>query len=264
MCEDTKLQLHCGDDFNGKSYVVAGADSGVGGRVVTELASRGAKVVAGCRTGVESGVMLDEAAQIGSVHRLDFDLSDPESCSRLVRSARETLGRVDGLFCYAGVTWASRLDECDDDHVAGLLTHNVTSTVALCRAAIQEMRLTGGGSIVLTGSPHGHVGEIDRAIYACSKSVLPTLARHIARHYAKHSIRANVLVLGWTPTEGELKFRAEQGVSELELRAMAAHVIPAGRMVEVSDVWPLVLFLLSSESAMISGSEMHATGGWFL
>ena len=91
-----------------------------------------------------------------------------------------------------------------------------------------------------------------------------TLTHHIARNYAKFGIRANIITMGWTPTEGEIALRKKQGVSESELREMASEVIPMGRMTEIEDIVPTILFLLSDQSRMVSGANLRITGGWYI
>ena len=113
------------------------------------------------------------------------------------------------------------------------------------------------------GSPHDDKGEKDRAAYACSKAALSVLVTHVAKYYAENKIRANYITMGWTPTEGELALRKEQGMSEEELRKLAAQMIPAGRMQEVEDHVPAVIYLLSDYSTMVTGSNIRITGGLF-
>jgi len=126
------------------------------------------------------------------------------------------------------------------------------------------MIFSGGGSIVLVGSPHAWKGERDRLVYACSKGALLTLNNHIAQHYAEYGIRSNIITMGWTPTDGELVLRSSQGISADQLRSKASKIIPAGRMTEIEDIVPGILYLLSDDSKMVSGSNLRVTGGWYI
>jgi len=141
---------------------------------------------------------------------------------------------------------------------------NFRAAFFCCQSAIHYMRLNGGGSIVLTGSAHAWGGQKDRAAYACSKGVLLTLMEHIARNYASEHIRCNYLTLGWTPTEGEVSFRAEQGMTEAQLRVNAARVLPMGRMMERNDYVEGIVYLLSDASAMMTGSIFRITAGEYI
>lgn len=120
------------------------------------------------------------------------------------------------------------------------------------------------GSIIFFGSAHMDHGQEDRAPYALTKSTLYTLSNHIARHYAKYGIRSNYLVMGWTNTEGEVELRKSEGMSEDELKEEAAAIIPMGRMLNTYDPIPAVMYLISDDSSMATGSIIRVTGGEFI
>ena len=251
--------------LTGKVIVVSGGTKGVGRTMVEEYARAGAKVVFGGRDEQAAQKALHIIRTYGSDGRfVNTELEDVTSCKRLFDTAADSFGRVDGFFNYAGVTPVSPLDSCDPDTFNKVMNINFRAAFFCCQHAINEMRKTGGGSIVLTGSPHAWGGEKDRAAYACSKGVLITLMEHIAKNYAEEQIRCNYLALGWTPTDGEVALRLAQGSTEAELRKEASKVIPMGRMNEKSDYVGLLLHFMSDESAMITGSIIQATGGYFI
>ena len=126
------------------------------------------------------------------------------------------------------------------------------------------MRLTGGGSIVLTGSAHGWGGQKDRAAYAMTKGVLRILNEHIAHQYAVEKIRCNYFTLGWTPTEGEMSLRQSLGESETKLRERAAAILPMGRMCEIEDYMEALVYLMSDASSMMTGSVLRITAGEYI
>lgn len=251
--------------LSGKVIVVSGGTKGVGRTMVEEYAKAGANVVFGGRDEQAGQKALNIIRTYGAKGRfVKTELEDVTSCSRLFDAAEETFGKVDGFFNYAGITPVSPLDTCDVDTFNQVMNVNFRAAFFCCQQAIQKMRKTGGGSIVLTGSPHAWGGEKDRAAYACSKGVLITLMEHIAKNYAEEHIRCNYLTLGWTPTDGEVALRISQGSTEAELRREASKVIPMGRMNEKSDYVELLLLLMSDDSSMITGSVLQATGGFFI
>ena len=120
------------------------------------------------------------------------------------------------------------------------------------------------GSIVFIGSAHAWRGEPDRLPYALTKGGLLTLLEHLAFYYSSSGIRTNHVVMGWTPTEGELNLRSEEGMGLQELEAKASKIIPMGRMIESEDIVPVILYLLNSASEMVSGSNIRITGGQYI
>ena len=248
-----------------KVIVISGGTKGVG-RAMAEVCGReGAKVVIGGR---------DEAAAKEAIRTIRVfeseamfvytDLHNVEDCKKLFDEGFECFGRIDGFFNYAGITPVSPLDTCDPQTFDDVMNVNFRAAFFCCQQAIKYMRMSGGGSIVLTGSAHAWGGQKDRAAYACSKGVLRILNEHIAHQYASENIRCNYLTLGWTPTEGEVALRESQGESEAELRRRAAGTLPMGRMCERSDYTEAIIYMLSDASAMMTGSTFRVTAGEYI
>lgn len=251
--------------LDGKVIVISGGTKGVGRTVAEEFGKAGAKVVIGGRD-IEAG---RKAIQIIKTYGSDAifvktDVRNVDECRNLFDQAYQKFGKIDGFFNYAGVTPVSPLDSCNQEVFDQIMETNFRGAFFCCQQAVKYMKENGGGSIVLTGSPHAWGGEKDRAAYACSKGVLLTLMEHIAKNYGEDRIRCNYLALGWTPTDGEVALRVSQGQSEAELRKEAAKVIPMGRMNEKNDYVGILIYLMSDESCMMSGSTLLATGGWWI
>lgn len=252
-------------ELKNKTIVVSGGTKGVGKAVVLACAKQGARVVIGGR---DEGAAQDILAQFGGFSGegvfVKTDLRKTNDCKQLFDIASDRFGRIDGFFNYAGLTTAASLLECNENDFNAIFDVNIRAAMFCCKHAIQHMKESGGGSIVLTGSPHAWAGDSDRVAYACSKGALLTLTNHIAQHYAEFGIRANHITMGWTPTEGEIALRRTQGMSPEELRALASSIVPAGRMTEVGDIVPGILYLLSDDSTMVSGANLRITGGMFI
>lgn len=251
--------------LSNKVIVISGGTKGVG-RAFAEVAGReGAKVVIGGRDEKAGKETVRNIKTFGSegmfVH---CDLLKVEDCKSLFDEAYEKYGRIDGFFNYAGVTPVSPLDSCDEDTFDWVMDVNFKAAFFCCQQAVKYMRRNGGGSIVLTGSAHAWGGQKDRAAYACSKGVLRILTEHIAHQDAGEQIRGNYLTLGWTPTEGEVELRRSQGESEAELRRRASRILPMGRMCERSDYMEGLIYLMSDESAMMTGSTFRLTAGEYI
>ncbi len=248
-----------------KVIVISGGTKGVGRTAAEEFAREGAKVVIGGRDEESAQKSLRLIRTFGSDGIFTHcDLRKVEDCRHMFDAAYERFGRIDGFFNYAGVTPVSPLDTCDEETFDWVMDVNFKAAFFCCQQAIRYMRLSGGGSIVLTGSAHAWGGQKDRAAYACSKGVLRTLMEHIAHQYASEQIRCNYLTLGWTPTEGEVSLRNSQGETEAELRRRAAAILPMGRMCERTDYVGALVYLMSDESAMMTGSTFRITAGEYI
>lgn len=251
--------------LKGKVIVISGGTKGVG-RAFAEVAGQeGAKVVIGGRDEKAAKETIRNIRTYGSeglfVH---CDLLKVDDCKNLFDEAYAKFGRIDGFFNYAGVTPVSPLDTCDESTFDWVMNVNFKAAFFCCQQAIKYMRLSGGGSIVLTGSAHAWGGQKDRAAYACSKGVLRILMEHIAHQYATEHIRCNYFTLGWTPTEGEVALRKSQGETEAELRKRAGTILPMGRMCERNDYMEGLIYLMSDASSMMTGSTFRVTAGEYI
>lgn len=254
--EDMNLSLR------NKVIVISGGTKGVGRQAALKAAMLGADVIISGRDGKSAQLIEDEAKNYpGSVTFKKTDLHNVKEIELLFEFVNEKFGKLDGFVNYAGVTPAATLVDCSEDLYDEVFSIDIKAAFFCCQNAIKLMQRSGGGSIVLVGSTHHRRGNKDRTAYACAKGALFTLSNHIARHYACDKIRCNYLVMGWTPTDGELALRKSQGISESELREEASKAIPLGRMTEASDIVPGIIYLLSDYSYMLTGAEFTLNGG---
>lgn len=248
--------------LEGKVITISGGTSGVGKAAAEAFANEGAIVVIGGRNHEKADEIIKKIKENGGEALfIPTELRKVEECKQLISQTVDHYGKIDGFFNYAGVTPISPLDSCDEDTFNDVMNINFRACFFCCQEAINQMRKTGGGSIVLTGSMHAWGGEKDRAAYACSKGTLLTLMEHMAHNYAEEQIRCNYLALGWLPTEGELALRSQYGEDEEHLRKRAATFIPMGRMQEASDYIEILIYLMSDESKMMTGSTLTVAGG---
>lgn len=118
-----------------------------------------------------------------------------------------------------------------------------------------------GGSIVTVGSVLAFSPESPRFsthAYATAKGGLWSMTRSIASYYAPHKIRANYLAPGLVRTP--MTRRAQSDPELLEFTATKQPLL--GRMAEAEEVARAAWFLLSAESAAITGATLTVDGGW--
>lgn len=246
-----------------KVIVISGGTKGIGRGIAIEAARQGARVVIGGRDEAAAQEIIEIIKkENGEAVFIPVDLKKISDCERLFDEAVSHYGKIDGFVNYAGVTSPASVTECDEQTFDNIFDVNIKAAFFCIQNAIKYMDKT-GGSIVVFGSPHDDKGEKDRAAYACSKAALSVLVTHVAKYYAQDQIRINYITTGWTPTEGEVSLRKQQGTSEEELRKIAAEIVPAGRMQEVEDHVPAVMYLLSDYSLMVTGANIRITGGLY-
>ena len=125
------------------------------------------------------------------------------------------------------------------------------------RAAISEMKKSGGGSIVNISSISGIVGQSDiQPVYNASKGAVRIFTKSAAIQYAKEGIRVNSVHPGAidTPMAGDR-------LNDPGLQRQANERTPLGRTAHPDEGAYGAVFLASDESSFMTGSELVIDGG---
>ncbi|MBN4057991.1 SDR family oxidoreductase [Olleya sp. AH-315-K02] len=247
-----------------KTVMILGGTKGVGNEILKSCLKKGYNV-SFCGRNPDEGNEVIQALQ--AEKKLYFHEIDLNTISEIENFFSQTIRRferIDALVLYSGITPVSSIVETEEDVYDSVFNVNLKAPFFLIKHVLKSMMKFKAGSIVFFGSPHMDYGMKDRAAYALTKSTLYTLSTHIAHHYAKYGIRSNYVVMGWTNTEGEIELRAKEGISEEELKNKALNTIPMGRMLNSFDPVPAVMYFISDESAMTTGSLIRITGGEYI
>ena len=175
----------------------------------------------------------------------------PDHWRELGRGSPETYGRLHGLVNNAGIPFRARLQElelADWDRVIGI---NLTGTLLGIQTVAPLM--PAGGSIVNVSSIAGLSGYY-AAAYTVSKWGVRGLSRVASLELGDRGIRVNTVLPGYIET-------AMTASAPEWFRDANIEQTPLGRTGTPEEVAPLVVFLISDESAFISGAEIVVDGG---
>ncbi len=224
--------------------MVTGAARGQGAAEARALADAGATVVA---TDV---LPFDDADGQGVVQR-PLDVTDAAGWGELADWLRGAYGRVDALVNNAGIASRGRLPHVDLDSWRRTFEVNVTGPLLGIQALVPLMPV--GSSIVNVCSVAALSGHV-AAAYTASKWALRGLSRTASLELGARGIRVNAVMPGLIETP--LMESASPA-----FRGAALAEIPLGRTGSVADIAPLMVFLVSDESAYLSGAEIAVDGG---
>jgi 3-oxoacyl-[acyl-carrier protein] reductase len=110
------------------------------------------------------------------------------------------------------------------------------------------------GRIINISSIIGSRGYTGLAAYAASKAGLDGATRALAREVGRRGITVNSVAPGYLETEMSASLEGGQ-------RSQIVRRTPLGRLGTVSDVTPVVRFLLSDEAGYITGQTILIDGG---
>jgi NAD(P)-dependent dehydrogenase (short-subunit alcohol dehydrogenase family) len=231
------------------------------------LASEGAAVAIGdVNVPGATDVAKSIEAEGGKAVAVEMDLTDESSVRDLVELTVSRFGGVDVLDNNAADTspaaMAGDLDVVTTDLALWdrIFAVNLRGFALTCRYAIPAMLERGGGAIVNIASGSGLSGEPDHVAYGCSKAGVIQLARHVAVRWGKEGIRCNAIAPGLVVTDkvAALGETFQQFADTIRARVLTPRVgAPA-------DLAAAVAFLLSDDSAYISGQVLSVDGGMFV
>ncbi len=239
----------------GRRGVVTGAGSGIGKAVVNRLLREGADVLAVDING-------DSLAELKGRHceTLAADLTDPAVRAKVA----EWADGGDYLVNSAGVVLIKPIFELTVEDWRRVQTINAEATFFLCQKI--GPRLKPGGPIVnLSSSSAKLATTIEVAAYAASKTTILSITRSFAYALAARPVRVNAILPGIVDTpmqEAVLdKVAPMRGTTADEWRTARNKLVPMGRGSAPDECAALIWFLLSEESAYMTGQAINFTGG---
>lgn len=252
--------------LDGKVVVVTGGTQGLGETIGREAASLGAAGLVVCGRNVEKGaaVAADVTRSGCRTVYVEADLVSVDDCRRIIRTADEEFGRVDGLVNAAADTSRGSLDSTTPELWDRLLAINTRAPFFLMQEAARVMRREKiAGSIVNVLSMSAHAGQPFLVAYSVSKGALATLTKNQAHALKADRIRVNGLNIGWMATPGEHTIQKLEGQPDDWLKD-ADERMPYGRILRPDDVSGMAVYLLSDRAYMVNGSlidlDQHVMG----
>lgn len=241
--------------FNGKVAVVTGGTSGIGLATAQKFAKEGAHVFITGRRQSE----LDSAVKLigDNVTGIQGDVSNLADLDRLFEAVKQEKGHLDILFANAGLGSFLPLGEITEEHYYNTFDVNVKGTIFTVQKAL-PLFPNNVGSIIITGSTAGSVGDPAFSVYGASKAAIRQLIRNWILDLKGTEIRVNVVSPGAIHTPAYNYLFGDEVENVLE---HAKTVIPLGRVGTSEEIANAVMFLASNESSYINGIELFVDGG---
>ena len=273
--------------LNGKVAMVTGAASkrGMGHAIAVRLAREGADVVVldkfaapkSIWPGDEGWGGLDEVvkevrAQGREALAVVADVTSGKVVDEAVAKALKKFGKIDILVHCGGIrgSMTTPIIELSEEEWRAIIDINLTGSFLISRAVAKTMIPNGEGKkIVLIGSKAATQGYAGSSGYCASKHGVLGLGRTLAAELAQYKINVNIINPGGFDTnlrDQEIIKRAKaQGISvdkavEEELKKPGLRV-PLGRLGKPEEIADLVFFLVSDQSAYITGKTIDIDGG---
>lgn len=244
--------------LNGKRIFISAAAQGIGRASARACAAEGAHVVA---TDIDADALSTLAVEDGEIECHRLDMRDGASVAGF--AARQA--PLDGLFNCAGFVHNGTILDCSEDDWDFSFDLNVKTMYHAIRAflpgMLEQAEKTGGAAILNMASMASSIkGFPNRLAYGATKAAVIGLTKGMAADYVRRGLRCNALCPGTVETPS-LRSRIAAAPDPIQAEKDFIARQPIGRLAQVSDITPLVVYLLSDESRFVTGQAVLVDGG---
>jgi 3-oxoacyl-[acyl-carrier protein] reductase len=239
--------------------------AGIGFAVAQRLLRDGAKVLIhsfspydaeqprGADAGGMDALIEELGGAPGRLAHVEADLGDPDAPRRVIEAAMNTFGAVDALVVNHAHSSNQSLETLTAEELDRAWAVNARAAVLLTQAfaASHDDARPNGRVVLLTSGQH--LGPMpDELPYAISKGAVHQMTRSLADALADRAITVNAINPGPVDT----------GWPSDEMRERLLPAFPAGRWGRSEDVAAIIGWLVSDDSAWITGQVIDAEGGF--
>lgn len=245
--------------LTGRVAVVIGGTGELCGAMAEGLAGAGAEVVLVGRNVEKGQARLDRiAAAGGKAWFYAAEATNKAELQALLAAVLARSGRVDIVVNGAGINSATPFFDIAEDEFDRIVRVNLKGVFLGCQVFGQHLVERGqGGSIINLGSMSGVVPLSRVFTYSATKGAVHNLSLNLAREWAPHRVRVNVLVPGFFPAEQNRKVLTPDRVASI-----MGHT-PAKRFGEARELIGATLLLASDGAgSFITGEELIVDGGY--
>ncbi len=242
--------------FTDKVAVVTGGNSGIGLATARAFAREGAKVAI---TGRSDATLKAAQKELGpGALVIKADMSRVQEITTAMEQIKKTFGRIDALFVNAGIGRFVPFEDVTEAFFDETMATNLKGAFFTIQKATPL--LSRGSAVVLNASINAHMGMPGSSVYGASKAAVVNLAKTLSADLLQHGVRVNVVSPGpvATPILDRMGLPEEQ---TRQLKERITEQVPLKRFGHPDEIAAAVLYLSSSESAFVVGTELVVDGG---
>jgi len=245
-----------------KVALITGSGSGIGRAMAQVFSKEGARVIVAdySEEGGQGTVDLVKAAGGEATFAL-VDVTDAGSVQRMAEAAMAVYGRVDILCNNAGVGSTDTVINTDEATWDRVFAVDVKGVFLCSKYMLPHMIAVGKGVVLNTASVAGLTGLVNRAAYCAAKGAVVTLTKAMALDHVGQGIRVNCICPGTVDTPWVAGLMNQSADPEATRQALVAR-FPMGRLAEAEEIAMGALYLVSDESAYMTGSALVIDGGF--
>ena len=241
-----------------KVYLITGANGAIGGAVAKSLDQRGAKLILVGRNAANLNDFIHSELTQSKHVAIAMDLEDVDSIADQIKSVSASFGKIDGFVHAAGLGDVRPLKMTTPSFLNKVFNVNFVSFIEIIRVINSPKVRNEALRIVGISATGAFLGNATKTAYCASKAAMNAAVRCLAKELASKNVRINTVAPGATYS------KMMDDILDLPGGAEALDKITERQFLGVckpEDIADAVLFLLSEESRMISGSCLPVDGG---
>ena len=246
--------------LEGKSVIITGAGSGIGGAASLLFTKEGAKLIAvDCTEGVQDTVQQIRKAG-GTAEAVQADAGSEKDVIAFIERALKSYGKLDALWANAGIPGGLvPLTELTVEHWEVVLRVNLIGFFLAIKHSIPHMTRQGFGSIICTASVAGLKAGAGPHPYSASKAGVISLVQTAAYSLSGTGVRINAICPGLIETgmtKPVFDRAKERGTVD-----KIGQLNPLKRAGQPHELAAMGLFLASDEASYVNGQAIPVDGG---
>ena len=197
--------------------LVTGASKGIGRVIAEQLAADGydlALVGRDTASLKEVKEAVTENPDIKAIS-IEADLSDINSCSRIVEETVKAFGGLDLLVNCAGLSHKGSFTTVTPEEWDRIFAVNARAPFFISQAALPYLKRSEKPIVINVASVVGFKGYADQSVYSSSKHALTGFTKVFAKEVQPFGIRVHLISPGGVATEMVKKMRPDINADEL-------------------------------------------------
>lgn len=239
--------------FKDRTYLITGANSGIGKCVSETLINSGAKLFMVDRDVDYLDILCNKSTESAF---MQFDLNNPDEVDVIFEKAKSQGFVFDGMVYCAGISPLMTLKDLNLNLLQTTFNINVVSFVAMLKFFMDEQYTNASSSIVGISSNASVLGGNRQYAYSASKSAMNLVVKSCVKELAQRKTRINTIMPSTTNTEMVAKLRQQSDAIDANVK----YKMPFG-ILSPEDIANAIVYLLSDDSSAISGIQLPVNNG---
>ncbi|CAN5582360.1 SDR family oxidoreductase [soil metagenome] len=246
-------------DLTGRVVLVTGGNGGIGLAAARGCAEAGADLVLWGRNAEKNAEAAASLAQPGRrIFTATCDVADEHQVIDSFAASVDALGKVDTVIANAGIGGMAPITDMGLDEWRRVTAVNLDGVFLTLREGARHLVERGeGGAMVVVSSTASIFGAPRQGHYAASKAGVLGLMRSLAVELARHQIRVNALLPGWTDTD-----MLAAGAGYQKFVDATVGRTPVRRWADPSELAAAAVYLADPAQTFHTGDELRVDGGY--